>query len=69
MNPGETVVYHQKPCVVLDAFYEGYPELKEHVLLEELTHYAPIRGRVRHLAHLNDLDKDGGQDLPGSPGV
>lgn len=67
MNPGETIVYQQKPCVVLDALNEGYPEQKEHVLLEELTHYSASTGRVRYLAHLNDLDNDGGESLPGSP--
>lgn len=67
MNPGETVVYQQKACVVLDARHEGYPESEDHVLLEELTHYSANTGRVRHLAHLNDLDKDGSESLPGSP--
>ncbi|MEY4484186.1 MAG: hypothetical protein RL693_1638 [Verrucomicrobiota bacterium] len=67
MNPGETVVYQHKPCIVLDAFHEGYPDLEEHVLLEELTHYSTSRGRVRHLAHLGDLDQERSESLPVSP--
>lgn len=55
MNPGESVVYQQKPCVILDATQEGFPLSKEHVLLEEIAHYSVIKGRVRYLAHLADL--------------
>lgn len=69
MNPGEAVIYQQRPCVVLDALHEGYPDLKEHVLLEELTHYASGRGRVRHLAHLNDLDTGDGESHSSGPSM
>lgn len=67
MNPGESVFYKEKACVVLDANLEGFPLPQEHVLLEELTHYSASRGRVRHLANLNDVNLGGQELLPDSP--
>lgn len=67
MNFGETVMYQQKLCIVLDANLEGCVLEENHILLEELTYYSARRGRVRHLAHLDDIELVPSELHPSSP--
>lgn len=64
MNPGESVVYRQRPCVVLDHDQEGYSLEEGQALLEDVTHYATHGGRVRHLAN---FDSGGQESASSSP--
>ena len=67
MNPGESVLYQEKSCVVLDHNQEGYSLEEGQVLLEDVKHYATRRGRVRHLANIDAAGQESVGSSPDTP--
>lgn len=67
MNPGESVLYQEKSCVVLDHNQEGYSLEEGQVLLEDVKHYATRRGRVRHLANIDAGHQESVGSSPDTP--